>query len=85
MALSPPPSNLDTLSGCPRALGLGPLLLQICLHMVGEEGWTPRPGAGDIPESLLPGPSQPEEVGGAGPVTHFSFRFCQESGGNLLK
>lgn len=44
MALSPPPSNLDTLFGCPRALGWGPLLLQICLHMVGGGRLDSAPG-----------------------------------------
>lgn len=54
-------------------------------HGGGRWAGVRAPGAGDVPESPLPGPSQPEEAGGAGLVTHFSFLFCQESGGNLLK
>ena len=79
VAMSPPPLNLNTLwvsSGPPP--NLPP-------HGGEKEAGVRAPAAGDVPESPLPGPSQPKEAGGAGLVTHFSFRFCQESSGNLLK
>ena len=70
--------------GCPRAPTLGP-------HFPGDQlpgsrvegGARVRaPGAGDTPESPLPGPSHPGEAGGEGLATRFGFRFSDEPEGD---
>lgn len=56
--------------------------------VIGRKG---KPAAGaqvradDVPESLLPGLSRPEEAGPEGLVTHFSFQFCHNQEGDWRK